>query len=185
VNVAFEMSFSRIIKAEGKTYSNNPMDLGGPTKYGITLAALCGMRNKVQTAKDIEALTENEARNFYFETYWSPLMLSGVVNFLITVLIMDQAVNRGRGAVVKQVQRILVEMKLLSIADGIMGQQTIDALNKVEFKRFGLAFYRSSQESYIRICQANPSQVVFLLGWIRRTHLILDDVIGGDNAVCN
>lgn len=173
MNIGFEIAFSNILKAEGSDYTDIPGDLGGPTKYGIT------QKSWVKFNKDTHLIniTEEDAKFFYLYTYWIPMRLDEIKNYKTASIIMDQAVNRGIFTVVKQVQISLAILGLLySQADGIIGDQTISALNKVEFKEFGLAFFKASQESYIKICQANQSQLKFLLGWIRRTHAILDEV---------
>ncbi len=177
MDTAFEVCFNRIIKAESG-FVDHPMDHGGPTNFGITLKSLSAFRGKPQTTLDVKNLTLLEAKQFYKETFWFPLRLREINSIAIAVLLMDQAVNRGAKAAVMNAQTALRLCGLLYVdGDGIIGDDTVGALNKVNYKAFGLAYFKVAQEGYIKICQKDPSQNVFLLGWIRRTHDLLDRVL--------
>ena len=64
---------------EGKTFTNDPVDLGGPTKMGITIDALrdyyrtrpeLGVRPQDITMDDIKNLTQDQAMKIYYEDYY-------------------------------------------------------------------------------------------------------------------
>lgn len=60
------------ILAREKGYVDDPVDRGGCTKYGITIATLRGWRRAPVTCEDIKALSEREARTIYRALYIKP-----------------------------------------------------------------------------------------------------------------
>lgn len=177
MNVAFEVAFNRIMKAEGG-FSDHPLDKGGPTNLGITLKSLSTFRGKLQTVDDLKKLTLDDARLFYKNSFWDVMQLDQVKNPAMAEILMDQAINRGIGPTVRNVQLALRQkLVYLGAIDCILGPNTLSALNSVDFKSFGVQFVKECQESYVKICQSNPDQNVFLMGWIRRTHALLDKIL--------
>lgn len=81
-----------ILAREGG-YVNDPKDLGGPTKYGITIGQLQLVRGRKLTAEDVQALTEQEARQIYADIYVKPFQ--SVANEQIREFLVDSAVQHG------------------------------------------------------------------------------------------
>ncbi len=106
-------------------YVNHPKDPGGPTKFGITLAALSQHRGHAVTAADVQALTSAEAISIYEAVYAPAIrfddLLSGV-----DLLTYDAAINMGRVHASMFLQRALGV-----VADGSIGQLTLAALATV------------------------------------------------------
>lgn len=158
----FDPAFEHVLLAEGgATYTNNPKDKGGPTKYGITLGALSSWRGKPCTADDVKNLQEAEAKTIYKKQYWDKLGLDAVDSQMVALILFDQGVNRGVGAVSKMRDAILAGRKI----------------NNVQEHQFGIAFFKESQLAYVEICKRNPSQLVFLKGWLNRTYKLLELVV--------
>jgi lysozyme family protein len=57
---------SRVIARESPQFTNNPLDSGGPTKYGITQSALSAYLGRQALVSDVQMLDEQTAREFYF-----------------------------------------------------------------------------------------------------------------------
>ncbi len=57
---------SRVMERESPLYTNNPNDAGGPTKYGITQASLSRYLKRPATEFDVQNITEQLAREYYF-----------------------------------------------------------------------------------------------------------------------
>lgn len=165
--MGFKEAIELALKHEGY-YSNNPLDRGGATKFGITMATLSIYRKGPVSEAMVKALTLDEALKVYEALYWRPLMLDKVRSDALAAIILDQAINRGVAAVTKRLQRLLgVEI------DGIMGPQTIAAINSCEPRPFGIRFVFDSQMAYCDICVKDPSQLQFLRGWIKRSQELL------------
>lgn len=112
------MSWDKIIafvlEYEGSTYEDDPNDLGGGTRYGIS--------SKAFPLEDIKNMTEERAKQIYKTCYWDPLHCDELPEKLAMVMF-DCAVNQGPRTAVKLLQRIygLIE-------DGVMGPITVGAV---------------------------------------------------------
>lgn len=166
----FDESFEHVIGVEGG-YVNNPFDHGGPTNWGITQDTLASFRGKPVTAKDVQNLSQHEAKLIYRARYWNPLGCEEIESSLVASLLFDQGVNRGIGAAARSMQA----MVLVNI-DGMIGPKTIAKINSMQPNTLAFKFVCDAQEAYARIVQKNTSQAVFLVGWLRRTHKLFDQV---------
>ncbi len=167
-NLFFDVAFVKIIKTEGG-YVNHHADHGGPTNYGITQETLSEYLGHPATIDEVKDLTLGTAKAIYKANYWDRLSLSEVDNLNLCLAFFDQAVNRGARRVAEQIQK-LVNVKM----DSVIGPVTIKAINAENPKKLLLNFVKDIQKSYIRIVKNDPSQIVFLEGWMNRTHALLD-----------
>lgn len=151
-----------VLKKEGG-YVNHPADRGGPTNYGITQKTYEQWLGRKVTADDIRLMPLSHAQQIYFERYWKPVGGDAIKNFGIALALFDQAVNRGVSTVIKQAQAILGVTQ-----DGVMGNQTLAKLNAANPNDFLMAFIQRAEQSYRAIVERNPSQAVFLKGWLNR-----------------
>ena len=164
-------AIDHVLKAEGG-FVNNPNDSAGSTNFGITWRTLEKWRGHKVTVEDVRNMTVDEARLIYEEYYWKPLGLDQLNKPKLASMLFDQGVNRGLSAVTKTVQHMLG-----ITPDGAMGPHTIGALNAyADEKALCMKFIKASQIEYVRICKGNPSQLVFLEGWINRTHRMMDEI---------
>jgi lysozyme family protein len=158
-----------ILKAEGG-YVNHPSDHGGPTNMGITLATLSAWRGVKVTTGEVVRLRESEARSIYESEYFLKPKIDRLPVAMQPVLF-DMAVNMGASRAIKVLQNSLVASGFNIVIDGNIGTATIDAatracdtpdfLSKITHER--IAFYK-------RICEKDPTQKVFLAGWINRAN---------------
>lgn len=144
------------------------------------MESLAAYLKRPVTAKDIMMLSEQAAKQFYCDVYWMPMKLFQVNNLVLRYLIFDQAVNRGMGTVMKQLQSILNDKFKKSLkVDGITGDETIAAMNEQDSQLL-LEFVYSSQLAYCRLVQQRPNQALFLVGWIKRTQSLLTMIFRGN-----
>ena len=172
----FETAMEHIIAVEGSRYTDHPSDRGGPTKYGITLITLERYRRKPQKPIDVRNLTRRDATKIYYDLYWVPLRLNEIKDDMEALVIFDFGVHCGNRVAIKLAQKSLnlADPWLKLAEDGIVGPQTIKALNSVEPKQFGFYFFKGVQSRYITIVKRDPTQLVFLHGWMNRSYLILE-----------
>jgi lysozyme family protein len=172
---------SNIIAVEGSTYTNDPKDSGGPTKYGITLATLSAHRGKKCTAADVEALTEDEARVIYHEKF---VVKPGFSNLLflsarIGEELVDTGVNAGPARAATMLQRCLNALNRQGKdyadipVDGECGPATVAALKALLAKRgkdgetiMLRALNCLQGEFYIDLAERRPKDESFLAGWL-------------------
>lgn len=123
-----------IVEWEGSAYENDPSDPGGPTRWGID--------HRSHPNVDIRNLTEDQAKQIYWDDYWQK---NGCEEkgFPLGEVYFNACVNCGSGRA----------MKLLS-ESGNDASKFLDAQ---------AAFYH-------RLVQARPKSVKYLRGWLNRVN---------------
>ena len=116
INYWFE-AFNFTIGAEGG-YSNNVLDPGGETKYGIC--------KRDYPKEDIKNLTIDRAKEIYYKNYWLPSYCEELItlNFPLTAIVLfDTGINCGC-----KTSKILLQKAIGVEADGMIGKQTVNGL---------------------------------------------------------
>jgi lysozyme family protein len=176
--MSFEEALTAVVGDEGD-YSNEANDHGGETRFGITL----------QTARDygyqgdMHDLPFSTAVAIYKQNYWdfNSLDTIDVISSHLSLELFNIGVNLAPSRAAAWLQRALNAFNKQGtiyrdiIADGVMGDQTIAALN-------GFFAYRGREgvdkvlpraigclqgEHYIAIAEHDPTQEDFTYGWIR------------------
>lgn len=157
---------SAILKREGSKYTDDPVDRGGPTKYGITLKTLTQYRGHTVTPADVEALTEDEARAIYMALYVTKPHFDQINNQRLRALVVDTGVLHGQPTAT-----ILLQRAVGTHADGIWGFHTQAAVNDMD-PGHQIKIYQTmlqEREQLITdIVARNPSQAKFAEGWRNR-----------------
>ena len=119
---------NRLIKREGGLV-DNPDDPGGKTKYGVTWRNWDAFRERKYKEdpdcptypEDVEDITKDHARLFYYEDYFTRIRLpEAVPNGPVQELLFDSCVHHGQVQGIKWLQRAIGTK-----ADGIIGPNTI------------------------------------------------------------
>ena len=165
----FSDALDHTLKYEGG-YVNNPLDPGGETCYGLTKRT--AMANGY--TGDMKAIPWNEMVRIYKEVYWERAGLPAVATFLpaLAQYMFDIGVNMGTATAGKMLQEALnlVTGSTLTV-DGALGPATMTALQKVPATKrqtVRLTVAALHAERYLAIVRHNPTQAVFLGGWLRR-----------------
>lgn len=168
--MSFDTALAEVLKNEGG-YVDHPNDRGGKTNRGITQKTLSDFLGREATDEEIQNISMETVRQIYKQNYWDRLSLSKLKDPVLASVLFDQAVNRGTRKVAEQIQAAL-GVKV----DGVIGPITLRAINERDSMKFLIEFVKRSQLSYCDIVISNPSQIVFLKGWIQRTHGYLEHV---------
>ena len=105
----------------------------------------------------------DKVKNFYYLNYWTRARLDSVIHFRIALEIFIFGVNVGLRTAVRKTQ------KLIGVTDdGIIGKQTLRALNVQDVEYFDMAFDEIEIEFYESLIKRRPSFKIFLKGWKRR-----------------
>ncbi len=118
-----------IIAREGG-YVNDPDDPGGATKYGVTIPTMRRLGldlngdGQIDTA-DVQVLTRAHAVSIFVEHYFRKPQIDQLPPPL-QASVFDMYVNAGAQAV-KILQRLLCEMRIEVVVDGIIGPLTVVA----------------------------------------------------------
>ena len=151
---SFKEIIEKVLEHEGG-YVNDPKDLGGETKYGIT--------KRFYPDVDIKNLTIEQATEIYKKDYWDKNKVESLPQNLWHIYF-DMCVNMGKRTAVKVLQRAAVNKGRDIEVDGGLGPMTIGALKGVELDR--VRAFRVKY--YVDLITAKPEQEKFYLGWFRR-----------------
>ena len=158
-------------------YVNDPVDSGGPTKYGITQQTLSRHRGQSCTVHDVQALNEGEAMAIYFQHYWQPLTLNKVNKRPAAIAIFDTGVLYGTRRSILMAQQALLSSGHITTAnfmmDGHMGLVTARELNACPSRVFLEFFHAEILKRIEQIIIKKPPQKKFQNGWINRTNKLL------------
>jgi len=168
----FDYAFIKTLSAEGG-YSDDPLDKGGETNFGITKATFedALRRGVINGTDSIRFLTVAQAKAIYKIDYWFPIKLDLVFNPDIAAEIFDTAVNMGRSRAVKIVQESLNFLGEKLDVDGGMGAKTLAALKKwieKDVRALFVCLNGFQFMKYVDIVKNNPDQIRFSRGWTRR-----------------
>jgi lysozyme family protein len=154
----FDKAIIKTLEHEGgATYTNDPDDPGGETKYGIS--------KRAHPTVDIKNLTEAEAKAIYKRDYWNPIRGDDINSQLVAENIFDTAVNMGNRTASRLAQMALE----IEPVDGIIGPQTLGVINKANEEIFILKYTIAKIARYAHICNRRAESRKYLLGWINRT----------------
>lgn len=152
-----------IVKKFEGGMSNHPNDKGGCTNSGVTIATYRFHFGKNKTCSDLKKMTNEEWNYIFKQCYWDKWKADSINNQSIANLVVDWYWTSGVWGI-KYVQRIL------GVADdGKVGNITISALNNYKSQKdlFGKIWARRKKH-FDDIVKKNPSQKVFINGWINR-----------------
>jgi lysozyme family protein len=167
INNTFERAFEFTLSNEGG-WSNQIMDHGGPTNWGITLTDLTAFRRRTATIDDLKALTIDEAKDIYKKFYWLEPNILSLSNPTMQIAIFDIGVNQGTVTAIRFAQIAANRQGCHLEFDGLIGPLTIDALSIINTKIFIQDFEALVMARYNQIVANDPGQQVFYLGWQAR-----------------
>ena len=171
--MSFDSAFAYLLDNEGILYANNPLDSGGPTKFGITLKAYSHFVGRLVSEDEMKNLVESEAGKFYEEVYWKPLSCDAIAHPGIATAMFDTGVLYGIYNSIEFAQKALNCSGIAIKSDGLMGQKTVDALNVVEPEKFIVYFYQFVVRRIDDVIRKNPKNEAFKKGWIARAEKLL------------
>lgn len=157
----FEDIIGKVLEREGG-FVDHPTDRGGATNFGVTQRVYDTWRVRqglpVRTVRNI---ARDEAVGIYREQYWDAAKCEQLASVLRDIHF-DAAVNHGvrRAAMLLQTACGVKE-------DGQIGPKTLQAASSnppLVLARYVVARYRF----YGQIVQRDRSQLVFIVGWLRR-----------------
>jgi lysozyme family protein len=157
----FLKAFEYLMYYEGG-YVNDKNDAGGETKFGISKRSYPHL--------DIKNLTKNQAQEIYHRDFWLKAKCEEINDDNLAAKFFDLCVNTGISQAVKLIQRALRSAGQIVAEDGIIGSNTLSAINKADSTDLLAALKSESAGFYRLIAQANPSQKRFIEGWLRRAY---------------
>lgn len=167
-----------VISNEG-LLSNNPHDLGGITKYGISFRFIKSFSVEKQKKYGIYPLNDEsiinltipQAKDIYKGEFWDHANFSDIDNQDCCNFIFDMAINMGISPAIKCAQRAcwsIMNKRGIIEDDGILGSETISLINQCGKN---LIFpLRSERAGYYRLISEKNSSQEFINGWLNRAY---------------
>ena len=151
-----------IIKRWEGGYSDNPNDRGGATNSGVTLAVYQSVYGKSKTKNDLKRMTSDQWNYIFTKLYWNKWKADEIKNQSIANILVDWVWMSGLGTI-KKIQSLLG-----LTADGIVGNKTISYINSHDQEEVFNKIWNRRKSFYDSLVANNPSQKVFLKGWMNR-----------------
>jgi lysozyme family protein len=176
MNPKVQAMIAALIDRESDQFTNNPLDKGGPTKFGITQAVY----SAEGYTGSVEFCTRDIAVLIYGRRYWTRPGFDRIdaLDSGLALRLFDWGVNSGPSKSSTALQRALNVLNRNAsdwpdiVVDGSVGNMTVYVLQQLIAKRGadGLKVLRGmvqAQQSvnYIEIAEKNPSQEAFEFGW--------------------
>lgn len=139
-------------------------DRGGATKWGVTLATFRAAFGQQKTVNDLKAMTEEQWDWIFKTMFWDKWKADHIDSQSVANLLVDWYWNSGKHG-------IRIPQRILGVkADGIVGQQTIAAVNSFhgEDRQELFAALWKARQAFYRSIDSSPSQRRFLKGHLNR-----------------
>lgn len=168
--MAYKDPIGQVLLHEGG-FVNHPSDRGGATKFGVTQKTLSHYLGRNASIQEVRDMTEETAREIYERLYFTGPRINTLPEPPRT-LVLDMAINHGPRNAIIMLQRIVNEAGFGPIdVDGRIGPNTRTAVMRA-VTQMGPVFQNALVEERIRffhrITANDPSQTVFLKGWLNR-----------------
>ncbi len=140
-------------------------DIGGPTNFGVTQATYNTYRIKKKIpTQTVQNISSAEVQELYQVMYWQPSQAGSMV-LPLAIVHFDTAVLFGVGGA------ILFLQEALNIpTDGGFGLRTKTAVEENNNKQTALKIIDGRVAYHQQRVKSNPSQAVFLDGWVARAN---------------
>lgn len=156
-----------ILKWEGG-FVNDPVDRGGATNKGVTIATWRQVGYDKDGDGDIDVddlrlLTQDDAvKRVLKPHYWDRWRADEIRSQSVANILVDWVWGSGAHG-------IKIPQRVLGVAqDGIVGPKTLAALNAQDPRVFFGKIKAERETFFRRIVAGNPSQNRFLKGWLNR-----------------
>ena len=155
-------AIEKVLKHEGG-FIDHKLDRGGATNFGITKKVYEEFVGRPVTVDEIKNMSKGNAIAIYKKNYWDRVKGDSIKDYAVAFLIFDAAVNSGVSAAIKTAQKILGINP-----DGVAGTEFLKHLNNFNSKKFTEDYLKAREDFYKAIVAKNPSQQVFIKGWLNR-----------------
>ena len=152
-------------------YVNHPDDRGGETNKGVTTATYRAYRQRQGLPmQSVKAITDGEVREIYEGLYWNAAQCR-LMQRPLAIAHFDTAINFGVGGSTMFLQDLLG----VSI-DRSIGPITRAAIAQADHLSVAQRYCQARIDYRYRRVNADPTQQVFLRGWLNRDNALLQHI---------
>lgn len=151
-------------------FSNIKEDVGGPTKFGITIAVLSHWRHKQCEPDDVRGMELREAEAIYKAWYWEPIDLDLIENDKVAMALFDRAVKDGLTGCTQRVKRVLGHDSGEAGWERHDFPELIATINKCNPVNFVMSLADICDLLIQRTVDKHPTQRRFYNGWKNRVN---------------
>lgn len=155
----FESAITKLLKDEGG-YVDHKNDKGGETAFGISKRSYPNV--------DIKNLTIEKAKDIYYTDFWKTGPYDLLTNAPLAEKTFNTAVNAGNSRAFKLLQQAANACGATLVVDGAVGPKTIAAINSLDGTQVLEAYRKVQADFYKGLVLKDPSQAVFIKGWLAR-----------------
>ena len=160
--------FAPLLHSLEKGVANDKDDKGGFTVDGVTLSTFRQFYGTHKTESDLRNISSFQWNNIMKSGYWDVCKADDIRDQKLAEIIVDWCVNSGT-ARVRDVQTIIGVKP-----DGAVGPKTLAAINSAEPAELFKRIMSARIGWFEKIVARNPSQKVFLKGWLNRLKRLED-----------
>lgn len=169
----FTQAFQLMIANEGG-YGNDPDDPGGETYKGVarkifskwdgwTKVDILKRQSGFPANLDKDPELQQNVADFYRVTFWDKINGDQITNQNVANSIFDFGVNAGSGT-----SGSLAQMVVGAKPDGVIGPDSISAINSFDPDYFLASFTVAKIARYVNIVKKRPTSRKYFYGWVIR-----------------
>lgn len=151
----FAIAFMKLMDLEGG-YGNDPNDLGGETKFGIS--------KRYHPDVDIKNLNISEAKEIYRKSYWSEPGFDKIENSELAQKVFIFAVNAGNKQAALKLQSASNSVGAKLTVDGIIGPKTLGFVNSYRHQISLIAAFKA----LVNLWYMEKGNKRYIAGWLKR-----------------
>jgi len=174
----FQSFLPTLLRFEGG-FVDDPIDPGGATNKGITLATFqkCArpMLGIEPSLANLKTLTDAQAGRIYKRLYWDVVRGDDIAMQELANIVFDFQVNAGANSA-RLLQNVLNGQsgRPPIAVDGRIGDGTLAMLRACDGTKVYMAFKRGRLAYYDDLVRRRPALVKFLKGWTNRVNAFPD-----------
>lgn len=161
-----DLYFPKLLSFEGG-YVNDSTDRGGATNMGVTISTFQHMgfdnnHDGVIDVADLKLETPDQAKQICKKLYWDKWQCDKIMNQSIAESLCEWVWGSG-------IWGIRLPQRMLHLKeDGIVGNQTLSAVNTQDQKEFHQELIEAKTQFINNLIANHPEQEKFKNGWLRR-----------------
>ncbi len=168
--IEFEYALKFVLKWEGG-FTDHPKDPGGATNKGITQRVYDDYKkSKKHPQMNVKHILDFEVREIYETRYWD-LVRAKWLKAPLGLVMFDTAVNFGPAGAIRRLQKAL-KLKIT----GSWTQEISDVIHTCDARMVALEICKLRKIWRNFRVKQNPSQKVFLKGWLNRDNDLINEV---------